>query len=112
MAYWNGEFALGGSATQIAVARNLDGRLEIFYVGTNGDLYHNQQTAANGVLWQGETPFPGDSAQQVSAIANQNGVLEIFYVGTNNDLYHNRQVAPNSTVWTVKLTSVVPAPKR
>jgi len=96
---WSGEFPLGGSANQIAAGRNADGQLEVFYVGTNSDLYRNTQTQANGLIWGGETAFSGDSAKQIAAAINKNGVLEIFYVGTNNDLYHNMQTAPNSGTW-------------
>jgi hypothetical protein len=97
---WRGEFPfVGDSARQIAVAENADGRLEIFYVGTNGDLYHNWQKTPNGILWAGETRFAQDSAKQVAAIRNQDGRLEIFYVGTNDALYHNWQTQPNSEVW-------------
>ena len=95
---WRGEFRLGNgdSARQIAVGRNADGRLEVFYVGTNYDLYHNWQTIPNGLLWARETRFPKDSAQQIVVGQNADGRLEIFYVGTNNDLYHNWQIAPTN----------------
>ena len=96
---WGGQFPLGGSAIQIAAAQNADGQLEIFYVGTNSDLYCNTQMEADGLLWGGQAAFPGNSAQQIAAALNQNGVLEIFYVGTNNDLYHNMQTAPGSDTW-------------
>jgi hypothetical protein len=77
---WHGEFPLGGSALQIAAVKNQDGRLEIFYIGTGNHLYHNWQTAANGLVWNGETAFPGDSANQVTAAVNIDGIVEIFYV--------------------------------
>lgn len=82
------------TATQVAVGQNQDGRLEIFYVGTNSKLYHNWQTLPNG-NWRGETPFPGDSAKQVAVGKNADGRLEIFYVGTNSKLYHDWQLVPN-----------------
>jgi hypothetical protein len=75
------------------VARNADGRLEVFYVGANGDLYHNWQTAP-GAAWAGETQFTGDSARQIAVAQNQDGLLEIFYVGSDYTLYHNRQLSP------------------
>jgi hypothetical protein len=97
---WAGEtWFRGNSAKQVAVGRNADGRLEIFYVGTNNDLYHNHQTVPNGNGWAGETHFANNSAKQVAVGQNQDGRLEIFYVGTNNDLYHNWQTAPNSELW-------------
>jgi hypothetical protein len=54
---WHGESALGGGALQIAVGRNEDGRLHIFYIGTNGDLYHNWQTALNSTPGWGDCIF-------------------------------------------------------
>jgi hypothetical protein len=92
---WSGELALGGSALMIAAGQNADGRIEIFYVGTNNALYHNWQTAVNGTTWAGETRFPNDSAKQIAVARNADGRLEIFYVGSNNALYHNWQTSPN-----------------
>ena len=49
----------GAQANQIAVAPNADGRLEAFYVGTNNDLYHVAQTAANNSLaWTASSVCP------------------------------------------------------
>jgi hypothetical protein len=92
---WWGEFLFGGSGKQIVIGQNADSRLEVFYVGTNNDLYHRWQLTPNGLIWSAETRFPSDSAQQIAVGRNADGRLEIFYVGTNNDLYHNWQVAPN-----------------
>ncbi len=96
---WHGEFPLGGSANDIAIARNADGRLEVFYAGTENHLYHNWQLAPNSLFWSGETAFSGESALQIAVATNTDGRLEIFYVGTNNDLYHNWQTAPNTNSW-------------
>jgi hypothetical protein len=96
---WRGEFPLGGSGDGLAVGANADGRLELFYVGTNSNLYHNWQTAPNSLFWAGEVHFAGNSAKQIAVARNADGRQEIFYVGTNNDLYHNWQTAPNSEVW-------------
>jgi ferric iron reductase protein FhuF len=82
------------SAKQITAAQNQDGRLEIFYVGTNNKIYHNWQVKPNSD-WSGESAL-GGSAKQITAAQNQDGRLEIFYVGTNNKIYHNWQVKPNS----------------
>ena len=96
---WRGEFPLGGSSHGLAVGANADGRLELFYVGTNSNLYHNWQTAPNSLFWAGEVHFADNSAKQIAVARNADGRQEIFYVGTNNDLYHNWQTAPNSEVW-------------
>ena len=86
-------------AGRISAVAGVPSQPEIFYVGTNSDLFCNTQTEADGLLWDGQEAFPGNSAQQIAAALNQNGVLEIFYVGTNNDLYHNMQAAPGSDTW-------------
>ncbi len=91
---WAGESRFAdNAANQVTVAQNTDGRLEMFYIGTNDGLYHNWQTAPNSG-WAGETPFSGDSAKQITVGQNADGRLEMFYVGTNNNLYHNWQTAP------------------
>jgi hypothetical protein len=96
---WRGQFPLGGSANQVVAGANADGRLELFYVGTNNYLYHTWQTAPNGLFWAGQVHFADNSAQQIAVGRNADGRLEIFYVGTNNNLYHNWQTAPNSDIW-------------
>ena len=90
---WAGKWPLGGFAVQMTVGANVDGRLEVFYVGTNGLLYHNWQVAPNGT-WHGEVPL-GGAALQAAVARNADGRLELFYVGTNNVIYHNWQTAPN-----------------
>jgi hypothetical protein len=85
----------GNSASQIAAARNEDGRLEIFYCGKNFDLYHNWQNTAGEHSWNGEVRFAENSAYHVAVGTNADRRLEIFYVGTNGLIYHNWQVRPN-----------------
>src|SRR4051812_47417043 len=80
---WSGAVPLGGLGRYIALGMNADGRLEIFYVGTDNGLYHNWQTAPNSG-WAGETRFSGNSAKQIAVGSNADGRLEIFYVGTDN----------------------------
>ncbi len=103
---WAGETTfVKQSAKYVAVGNNVDGRLEIFYVGTGGHLYHDWQTApANSSdalpklnSWQGETAFVGNSAEQIAVGSNVDGRLEIFYIGTNDHLFHNWQAkVPNA----------------
>ena len=84
--------------SQLAMARNADGRLEIFYVGTNHVLYHNFQTTPNGG-WHGDLPLGGWAAdshvRQIAVGQNLDGRLEVFYVAYNNTIFHNFQTAPN-----------------
>jgi hypothetical protein len=85
------------SAQQIAVAQNADGRLEIFYIGTNDSLYHNWQVSPGG-SWAGQTTLASDGARQVAVGQNADGRLEIFYVGTDYGLYHQWQTSPSGQI--------------
>jgi hypothetical protein len=72
----------GNSATQITVGQNVDGRLEIFYVGTDHSLYHNWQNGPNGKNgWNGEVQIDNKwLACQIEVIANEDGRLEFCFI--------------------------------
>jgi hypothetical protein len=89
---WTGGIPLGGFALEVTVATNADGRLEVFYIGTDHALYHNWQVSPGGG-WAGQQPLVG-SALQLAVGRNADGRLEIFYVGTNLEIYHNYQTSP------------------
>jgi hypothetical protein len=91
---WSGEATLGGLGQQIAVSKNQDGRLEVFYVGTDNRIYHNYQLIPNGG-WRGESAL-GGFAKQIAVGQDQDGRLEVFYVGTDGKIYHNYQLKPNT----------------
>jgi hypothetical protein len=90
---WFGQRSFGGAAKELSIGSNSDGRLELFYVGTDANLYHNWQTTPNGG-WLGQRPF-GGAAKKIAIGSNSNGRLELFYIGTDNNLYHNWQTTPN-----------------
>ena len=76
------------------VARNLDGRLEMFAVGWDNRVYHQWQWG-NG-SWSGWADR-GGSIQGLPIVArNLDGRLEVFGRGTDNAIWHMWQVAPNS----------------
>jgi hypothetical protein len=89
---WAGAAQLGGAAADLSVVSNTDGRLELFYVGTDSAIYHNWQNTPGGA-WHGQAPL-GGSAKQLTAVANADGRLEVFYVGTNDYIFHNYQSTP------------------
>ena len=76
---WNGPAILPGTAAQVGVTRNNDGRLEIVSIGTDNILYHNWQRTPSGP-WMGQNSL-GGTAKQVVMARNKDGCLEIFYVG-------------------------------
>jgi hypothetical protein len=80
------------------VARNADGRLEVFMVSANHYVYHLLQSEPNGNFtaanWQ---PISGlNILDGTPAVAlNPDGRLTVFARGTNNQLYTISQTSPN-----------------
>ena len=88
--YWTGGGWAGGSfggwAKDLSLVSGPDGRMELFYIGTNDAIYHRWQAVPNGG-WTGETRF-GGMAKSLSAVRWGDGHIELFYAGTNNHIYH------------------------
>jgi Thermolysin metallopeptidase, alpha-helical domain/Thermolysin metallopeptidase, catalytic domain len=77
------------SAKQLLVAKSLDGRLEMFYIGLDDAIYHNWQLTPGG-NWSGYEAF-GDSAKQLIVAQNQDGRLELFCIKLDDTIFHNVQ---------------------
>jgi hypothetical protein len=88
---WFGPISLGGTAKQIVVASNVDGRLEIFYIRTDNNLCHRFQLALNALFWSEESVLAETHVEQIAVGANKDGRLEIFYTDSHNNLFHNCQ---------------------
>ena len=78
---------------RIAIGRNRDGRLEVFYVSPDGSLRHNWQASPNG-LWKGESKLATGGAREVACGVNADGRLEVFYLDASGTLQHDWQLAP------------------
>lgn len=79
-----------------AVARNSDGRLEVFVRCTDGNLWHKYQLAPNSG-WSEWENLGGYSPRAQPVVGrNADGRLEVFVRGTDGNLWHMYQVAPNS----------------
>jgi hypothetical protein len=79
------------------VARNADGRLELFVVGGNGAVWHRWQTTPNGKWssWKSMGSQAGGFAD-LGVGRNADGRLEVFATLQNGtDLWHVWQTAPN-----------------
>jgi hypothetical protein len=102
-ATWSSSWtSLGGGIkadTSPAVARNSDGSLHVFVIGTNNALYYTTQTSAGSSTWSSSWTSIGgglrDSTNPV-VIANDDGRLQVFIVGTNNALYYKWQTGPGT----------------
>jgi FlaG/FlaF family flagellin (archaellin) len=103
--------SLGGglraSTDPIAIANN-DGRLQVFVVSTNNQLFYKTQTAAGSSTWTGWTSLGGGIKADTSpAVArNTDGRLQVFVVGTNNQLQYLTQTAAGSSTWSTAWTSL------
>jgi predicted Zn-dependent protease len=104
--------SLGGGVkadTSPAVARNSDGRLQAFVVGTNNQLYYKTQSSPNSDSWtSGWTSLGGGLRANTDpiGIADNDGRLQVFVVGTNNQLYFKTQTSPGSSTWSSSWTSL------
>lgn len=85
----------GSVGRRIAVGRQADGRLDVFFAGPSQALYHNIQNSPGGT-WSGPIQL-GGAAKQLVVAPNQDGRLELIYIGTDNHLYHNFQTTPNGS---------------
>jgi acylphosphatase len=101
---WNGWYFLQYGSVFIgkpAVARNWDGRLEVFARSTDKNIWHIWQTAPGGPwsTWQklqNGSSFNGDPA----VVQNKDGRLEVFARGNDNNIWHIWQTRPaDDTSW-------------
>lgn len=97
--HWTGESLLGpipNSAKAIAIGKNEDERLELFYIGTDNLLYHTWQIDTSGV-WSEQSLLGGSSTKVLSIAVCKNSAkcLEVFYVSSGGKIYHNWQETPN-----------------
>jgi hypothetical protein len=85
----------GGAAGNLSVARNPDGRLELFLRGADNKVYHRWQQGAGGALTPTWASMGGSFAGSPVAAPNQNGRLEVFVLGRDRSVHHDWQLAPN-----------------
>lgn len=96
---WN-SFRLqnGSKAVDIEVARNADGRLEAFAIGSDNQVWQRWQQKVNS-KWAAWTPF-GIKASEVDIVQNKDGRLEIFAIRTDGEVFQRWQQKPNGvTGW-------------
>jgi hypothetical protein len=96
---WSGFGTLGGNLLgDPAVARNSDGRLEVFVIGSNHALYHKYQLAAGSTnSWSGYTSLGGYIISNPVTGQNSDGRLEVFVIGSDHALYHIFELAASSS---------------
>lgn len=101
---WTGWSTLGSPPSGIpvggpCVGSNADGRLEVFLMARDGQIWHLWQVAPNSG-WSTWASLGGPSAAIVNGAPflgrNADGRLEIFVTGDDGNIYHVWQMAPNS----------------
>src|SRR5207253_4900724 len=90
---WTVPQSLGGFVRQITAAKEADGRVEVFAVGSDNSVWHITQATSG--TWGGWQAL-GGWARQIGVAANADGHLEVFAVGADFALWHRGQAAPNS----------------
>jgi hypothetical protein len=86
-------FPASPSPPTLAVGRDADGRLELFYVNPDGILCRRSQSSPGGE-WSMETRFDGP-IKAVAVGQNADGRMSVFYVGADDILQLQEQTAPN-----------------
>lgn len=77
------------------VEANADGRLEIFGIGQNDNVWDNWQTSPSGG-WHGWNNLnQQDSKPGVVVARNLNLTLEVFVIGGDKNIWRNHQGVPN-----------------
>jgi len=81
----------------LVVARNADGRLEVFGTAADDSIWHIWRTAPNSG-WSAWTPFHsgGDRLRQLVVGQNLDGRLEVFGTAGDDTIWHTWQTAPNN----------------
>ncbi len=88
-----------------AVARNADGRLEVFARGTDGAIWHRWQISPSGG-WSDWNSLGGVLTTEPVVAQNVDGRLQLFARGLDGSLWHIWQTACRATVGRVGKLSV------
>ncbi len=96
--------SLGGAiSSNIAVAINSDGRLQVFARGINNSIVYKTQTAAGSSTWSGWASLGGGTAGDPSVARNSDGRLQVFVRASNNSIVYKTQTAAGSSTWSAGL---------
>jgi hypothetical protein len=88
------------------VARNEDGRLELFVRASDGAVWHRWQREAGTRPWAAWSSLESPGNQLLSAqfefpmvVRNKDGRLELFVRASDDTIWHRRQQAAQSGPW-------------
>lgn len=86
------------SPSSLATASNADGRLTIFAIGNDNQVYAKTQKYKNQHIWNGWYHIPG-GGKGIAATTNTDGRMQTFYVGGDGAVYYRVQEQPNVDKW-------------
>jgi hypothetical protein len=81
-----------------AVARNADGRLELFAVDADCHIRYRWQLTAGSTSWSPWKVF-GGCVSSIAAATNGLGGIEVFGSENAGKVFHRWQLAPNADSW-------------
>ncbi len=80
-----------------SVARNSDGRLQVFAIGSDHAIWDDWQTCAGECEWSGWSTLGGSLDAMPAVIANADGRLEVFDIDATGMMWHDWQTTPGGT---------------
>jgi acylphosphatase len=101
---WNGWDSLGAPGPGISIGdprviQNADGRLEVFLLADDQNIWHIWQTSANNG-WSGWASLGGPAVSISNGAPfvgnNADGRIEVFVTGTDGGIYHIWQTSPSN----------------
>src|SRR5262249_54410278 len=98
---WSNWSSLGGPpGSNPVVGQNADGRLEIFVVGSDGNLHHLWQLAPHGAWTGAWSSLGGGNLTGEPAVAlNTNGSLEVFVRRNDGSIVHIWEQSGTPSGW-------------
>jgi hypothetical protein len=80
--------------TDVSVASNYDGRLEVFALAKGNNLVHSSQVSPGSDRWSGwESLGRNNIVSRPTAVSTNDGRIEVFGIGPNGDLKHRSQAS-------------------
>jgi hypothetical protein len=83
-----------------SVGVNHDGRLEVFAVGTDGEVQHAWEQHPGAGDFANFAPLGGKAVGNVAVALDSSDELEAFVVGTDHQMYHRWQDPKGAGGWT------------
>lgn len=83
----------------MAMARNVDGRIEIFGTDSTGGVWHRWQDSAGSGTWTPWVQFDGPRMTSLAAEANADGRIELFGLDAGGAIYHRWQWSGGWSPW-------------